>query len=72
MSQNDERRLIYFENEEHLVRRLGAALISYWKELPVEFQAKLIERAESVLDKDQSSHLDKEMKHFIAANTRQD
>lgn len=68
--QDNEKLLIYFEGEEHLVRRLGAALISYWRELPHDLRNKLIQRAESVLDKEHTSHLDTEMRRFIADHTK--
>jgi hypothetical protein len=71
MSQDDyEHQLIYFESEEHLVRRLGAALVSYWSELPSGTQSELIERSIMVLDEDHSEHLAEQMKRFIAAHTR--
>ena len=69
-NENHEHQLIYFESEEHLVRRLGAALVSYWGELPKDTQNELVERAIRVLDEDHSEHLAEQMKRFIAAHTR--
>ena len=70
MNDDDNHRLIYFEGEEHLVRRLGAALVSYWTDVPADARKKLIERAILVLDEDHSEHLAEQMKRFIAAHTQ--
>ncbi len=70
MNDDDGQRLIYFEGEEHLVRRLGAALVSCWNEIPKDAQENLIERAILVLDEDRSEHLAEQLKSFIAAHTR--
>lgn len=70
MTDDTEHQLIYFESEEHLVRRLGAALVSYWGELPKHVQSELIARSFLVLDEDHSDHLAEQMKHFIAAHAQ--
>jgi len=70
MNDDEEKLLIYFESEEHLVRRLGAAVVSCWSEMPGDMRGKLLERATRVLDEDHSAHLDEQMKRFIADHTR--
>ena len=70
MAEDNEKLLIYFESEEHLVRRLGAAVVSCWSEIPGDMRNKLLERAIRVLDEDHSDHLDEQMKRFIADHTR--
>ena len=60
MNDREEKLLIYFESEEHLVRRLGAAVVSCWSEMPGDMRDKLLERATRVLDEDHSGHLDEQ------------
>lgn len=68
MTDTGEHRLIYFESEEHLVRRLGAALVSCWSDIPKAVQDKLIDRAILVLTEDHSEHLSEQLKRFTAAH----
>lgn len=70
MVNENEPRLIYFEGEEPLVRRLGAALVSCWNDIPSETQNKLLDRAMLVLDEDHSDQLSERMKQFVGAHTR--
>ena len=70
MADEDDKLLIYFESEEHLVRRLGAAVISCWTELPGPVRAHVIARAIKVLDEDHSEHLGEQMKKFVSDHTR--
>ena len=70
MRDESEHRLIYFEGEEPLVRRLGAALVSQWNDIPQDVQDSLIERAILVMDEDQSEHLAEQLRRFIATHTQ--
>jgi hypothetical protein len=54
MEDGNRKLVIYFEDEEHIVRRLGAAAISCWDEIPRTIRAKLVERASKVLDADET------------------
>ncbi len=67
MSNDNERLLVYFDNEQHLVRRLGAAVVACWSELPPALQTRLIDQAKRVLDETQSDQLDNELKHLLAS-----
>jgi len=70
MESGEKKLLIYFEDEEHIVRRLGAAVISCWDEVPRPIQAMLVERATRVLDADETGEFDKQLKNFIKQHTK--
>ncbi len=61
-----EKRLIYFESEEHLVRRLGAALVVCWSKFPLDLRREVLSSAERVLDTEPDDHLNEHLKLFIA------
>ncbi len=65
MTNANEKLLIYFDDEEHLVRRLGAAVISCWRELPNTTQDRLIQQAKRVVDVEDSEGLDEQIRRFI-------
>ncbi|MGD0188078.1 MAG: hypothetical protein ABSC25_22905 [Roseiarcus sp.] len=69
MEGGEKKLLIYFEDEEHIVRRLGAAVISCWDEVPTPIRAKLVERAMRVLDVDETGEFDRQLKNFIKQHT---
>jgi hypothetical protein len=69
MDRGNEKLLVYFEDEEHIVRRLGAAVISCWEELPRPLRARLIEKAMKVLDADETGQFDAQLKNFIREHT---
>ena len=69
MEGGEKKLLIYFEDEEHIVRRLGAAVISCWDEVPTPIRAKLVERAMRVLDADETGEFDRQLKNFIKQHT---
>ncbi len=48
--------LKYKETQEHLVRRLGQALVLHWDELPDDLQDVLIDQAVVVEDRDEAPH----------------
>ena len=66
---DDEKRLVYFDQEEHLVRWLDAAVISSWTDLPADPAGHVAGPRGRVVDTEPSPSLHVEMKHFIAANT---
>ena len=45
MEQMNERRIIYYEDEAHLIRRLGAAVVVVWQILDQDTRALIMERA---------------------------
>lgn len=60
-----EKLSIYFQDEQHIVQRLGAAFVSCWEELPQPVCAKLVEQAMKVLDGGETDQFDKQLKNFI-------
>ena len=48
--------LKYKEEQEHLLRRLGQALVLQWDELPDALQDVLIDQASMVEDRDEAAH----------------
>jgi hypothetical protein len=69
MDGGDQKLVIYFDDEEHIVRRLGAAVISCWDDIPKPVRAKLVERAMRVLDADETGEFDRQLKNFIREHT---
>lgn len=65
MNRDNEKLLVYFGDEEHLVRRLGAAVMSCWAEIPEVIKTKLIDRAKQVADEHESEQLDDQIRAFI-------
>lgn len=57
--------LKYRENQEHLLRRLGQALVLQWDELSDELQDVLIDQAAVVQDHDDSAHAPEDIESFI-------
>ncbi len=66
MNAAGEKLLIYFDDEEHLVRRLGAAVVSCWVELPEAIRVRLVHQAKRVIDAHDSVELDEQIRQFIA------
>lgn len=64
-----EKLLIYFQDEQHIVQRLGAAVISCWEELPQPVRAMLVKQAMKVLDGDETDQFDRQLKNFIRQHT---
>jgi len=69
MDDGDRKLVIYFDDEEHIVRRLGAAAISCWDDISEPVRAKLVERAMRVLDADETGEFDRQLKNFIREHT---
>lgn len=58
--------LKYKPVDEHLLRRLGQAVVLHWDELPDDLQDLLIDQAEVVLDRDdESAHSAAHLESFI-------
>jgi len=57
--------LKYREADEHLLRRLGQALVLQWDELSDELQDVLIDQAAGVEDRDEAAHGADEIQNFI-------
>jgi hypothetical protein len=57
--------LKYKEAQEHLLRRLGQAVVLHWDELPDDLQDLLIDQAEAVQDRDAAPHAATDIETFI-------
>ena len=57
--------LKYRENQEHLLRRLGQAMVLQWDELSPELQDLLIDQAATVEDHDEGAHAASDLETFI-------
>jgi hypothetical protein len=57
--------LKYKETDEHLLRRLGQALVLQWDELPDGLQDVLIDQAAGVEDRDEAPHESDDIERFI-------
>ncbi|MEZ5961209.1 MAG: hypothetical protein R3C30_12380 [Hyphomonadaceae bacterium] len=57
--------LRYKESDEHLLRRLGQALVLQWDELPDNLQDVLIDQAAGVEDRDEAAHDAADIESFI-------
>jgi hypothetical protein len=57
--------LKYKETQEHLLRRLGQAVVLQWEELPNLLQDVLIDQAAIVVDRDETAHGVNEFETFI-------
>lgn len=59
------RTLKYRDAQEHLLRRLGQALVLQWDELPDALQDLLIDQAEAVQDREDAPHAATDIETFI-------
>lgn len=57
--------LKYKDAQEHLLRRLGQAVVLHWDELPDDLQDLLIDQASAVTDRDEAPHGSDEIMGFI-------
>lgn len=57
--------LKYKESDEHLLRRLGQALVLHWDELPNELQDVLIDQATLVHDREEAPHDAVHVENFV-------
>jgi hypothetical protein len=57
--------LRYRDEEAHIVRRLGAAVVSLWHELPETEREKILKRSLMVIDAYQTVQLESQILIFI-------
>lgn len=57
--------LKYRENQEHLLRRLGSAVVLHWDTLPDALQDILIDQAAAVEDRDAAAHEVADIEAFV-------
>jgi hypothetical protein len=57
--------LKYKDADEHLLRRLGQAVVLQWDELPNDLQDVLIDQAAAVSDRDEAVHDASRLETFI-------
>jgi hypothetical protein len=57
--------LKYKDAQEHVLRRLGQAVVLQWEELPNILQDVLIDQAAMVMDRDEAPHGVNEFETFI-------
>ena len=57
--------LKYGDAQEHLLRRLGQALVLQWDELPDALQDVLIDQAAAVQDREHAAHAATDIEAFI-------
>lgn len=57
--------LHYNDDEAHIVRRLGAAVVSLWNDLPDAEREKIASKALSVHDDYQTVQLNEQIRRFI-------
>jgi hypothetical protein len=53
------------EGDEHIVRRLGKAVVILWDELPKQIQDQILKQAVLMHDRDRSLQLRQKIKGFI-------
>jgi hypothetical protein len=54
------------ENEEHILRRLGGAVVKQWDRLTDDARELVLRQSLNMTDRDEASHLEQEIKAFIA------
>jgi hypothetical protein len=57
--------LKYTEDDEHILRRLGAALVVQWDELPGNLRQLLIDQATNMSDRHSTVQLRQQIETFI-------
>jgi hypothetical protein len=57
--------LRYAEASEHLLRRLGSALVLHWDVLPDDLQDLLIDQAAQVEDREAAPHAIEDIEKFV-------
>ena len=58
----------YTDDDEHVVRRLGAAVVAQWDALPEDVRRLLIEQATFMHDRHQTVQLKETIESFIEQN----
>jgi len=64
-AQAEPKTVKYRPEQEHLVRRLGEALVVQWDALPDELQDLLIDQAAVVDDREDAAHATADIENFI-------
>ena len=59
--------LKYQDSDEHLLRRLGQAVVLQWDELPDALQDVLIDQAAGVADREDAPHEAADFERFVRA-----
>ena len=59
------RKLDYEEADEHILRRLGGAVVVQWANLPDDVRTLLVEQATFMLDRHQTVQLKQQIQAFI-------
>jgi hypothetical protein len=62
-----QKTLKYQPAQEHLLRRLGGALVLQWDALPDELQDLIVDQAAAVEDRDDAPHEAGDIENFIRA-----
>jgi hypothetical protein len=55
----------YSEDQEHILRRLGGAVVAHWDTLPTEVQNLILMQAPLIHDRDNCSQLYQQIDAFI-------
>ncbi len=56
----------YSKDDAHIVRRLGAALVAKWDDLPQDLQEMLADQATMTFDKDETVQLRQQIDAFVS------
>ncbi len=59
----------YLSDDEHIVRRLGWAIVKQWQQLPKEAAELIIRQANVVEDRYQTVQLNEQIRAFIEKHT---
>lgn len=65
---NDAEFLSYTDEEAHIVRRLGAAVVCLWRDLPEDVREGIVRKSLNVHDAYQTVQLNEQIRRFIAEN----
>ncbi|RYG31893.1 MAG: hypothetical protein EON93_12175 [Burkholderiales bacterium] len=66
MTQARPTHIDYAEDEEHILRRLGGAVVALFDTLPEDIQELLVEQATHMIDRHQTVQLKQQIENFIA------
>lgn len=58
----------YSEDQEHILRRIGGAVVAQWEALPENVQALILRQAPLIHDRDRSVQLYQQIDAFIQAH----
>ena len=72
MTDNNDRLVVYFDDEEHLIRRLGAAVVALWSDMPPDLQGRLVAHAKRILDEDEETHFDDRLRQLLQSQDAPD